>query len=277
MHCDSLNEVQECRVYENDVWHSMIDYTLFLKHQKAYVAAAAESRGKCVLDFGCGSGYGAKIVSKECDSFLGVDASPVAISFAKKHYSAPNVVFQQIEPDYTLPFEDESFDVVTSFQVIEHIPDVTKYLRLLKRVLRRGGVLFITTPNRAFRLLPFQRIWQAAHEREYRANELDADLKRVFDSVELCGVYGTKEFDRIYIDHYRQTPFKAYVRQPIRDLAQAVLPKGLYTRWRDSLGLSYKPPSTALSSVQTNRFSLNDVSIGPDLNKALDFFARCVK
>ncbi|MDQ1256006.1 MAG: hypothetical protein QG656_601, partial [Candidatus Hydrogenedentes bacterium] len=131
---DAVNETQECRVYEEDAWYSMIEYVLFLKHRKAYEYACESAMGKRVLDFGCGSGYGTARLAKAAASVIGVDASQPAIAYAQEHYRADNLKFRRIPPDCTLPFDDDTFDMAVSFQVIEHMPDVAAYLRLLKRI-----------------------------------------------------------------------------------------------------------------------------------------------
>lgn len=274
---DVVNEVQECRVYQQDRWYSLIEYTLFLKHQLAYVHVRDRAAGLHVLDFGCGSGYGSAILSEGAGRVTAVDASPRAIAFCRESYARDNLEFRQIPADCTLPFEDNTFDIVTSFQVIEHMPDVGAYLRLLKRVLKPGGSLYITTPNRAYRLLPFQPIWQPAHMREYSAKTLHADLSGVFSDYDLLGVYGTDAYNAVYIDHYRQTPLRAYVKQPIKQVAQKVLPASMYARIRDGLGLGQRKPTEPLPPEVIEQYRIDDVQIGTDLVKALDFFAVCRK
>ena len=72
----------------------------------------------------------------------------------------------------TLPFKDCSFDLVTAFQIIEHIPETVTFTEELKRVLRRDGVVLITTPNATIRLDPAMKPWNPFHVREYSHEEL---------------------------------------------------------------------------------------------------------
>lgn len=272
-----LGQEQECRVYEKDEWHSLIDYVLYLKHRYAYLESEEEIRGKSVLDFGCGSGYGADMLAQSAASVVGVDASDSALAVAMEKYNRPNLSFELIKPDYTLRFDDNSFDLITSHQVIEHIPDVERYLRLLQRVLKPGGKLVLSTPNRKFRLLPFQMIWQEAHEREYAEPHLRRDIERVFSNYELRGISGSEQVHKVYMDHYRQTPYKAYIRQPIKTLAKALIPDGAYEGLRDALLRKSRVSPPPIAKDVLAQYSLDDIRIDSSLEYALDFFVECVK
>lgn len=95
-------------------------------------------KGIKVLDLGCGTGYGSNLLSKSFEVFA-VDSDKEAISYAKKHYSGSvsfivaNAVF--------LPFGDDEFDAVCSFEVLEHIEDDRKMLSEIKRVLKKKASL----------------------------------------------------------------------------------------------------------------------------------------
>jgi ubiquinone/menaquinone biosynthesis C-methylase UbiE len=87
-----------------------------------------------------------------------------------------------------LSFGDESFDVVTSFQVIEHIEDTDKFLRQMTRVLRKQGTALISTPNKQtyspYSIGPENPF----HVREFYKNEFEELLKKYFNEVEIRGV-----------------------------------------------------------------------------------------
>jgi len=73
-----------------------------------------------------------------------------------------NLEFQQIQNiEYSkMDFKDNSFDVVISFQVIEHISDSMAYINELYRVLKRNGKIIIVTPDRVSRLFSHQKPWK---------------------------------------------------------------------------------------------------------------------
>ncbi|MGW5362893.1 class I SAM-dependent methyltransferase [Actinopolymorpha pittospori] len=166
------------------------DYLIYLFHLATYDFAIPYAADRRVLDFGCGTGYGAHRISPECGSITGVDVSASAIDFARDHYQAARLDFRHIAPveQEPLPFADASFDVVLSFQVIEHVPDADRYLAEAARVLAPGGVLVVATPDRTTRLLRGQRPWNRYHLVEYSPAALNALLGRHFGEVELSGM-----------------------------------------------------------------------------------------
>ena len=134
-----------------------------------------------MLDLGCGSGYGAARVAKIAKHVRGVDISGEAISFANARYQAPNLAYSKIAPDARLPFDDASFDVALSFQVIEHVWKEVDYLREASRVLKPGGIMIVITPDRAHRLFPSQKPWNRWHVREHSVSSMEHVIRQVFD------------------------------------------------------------------------------------------------
>ena len=101
-----------------------------------------------VLDDGCGSGYGSYyLAANGAKEVVGIDVAADAVEYAKTRYIHENLEFVQMNST-ELSFGDESFDVVTSFQVIEHIEDADKFLQQMPRVLKSGGIALISTPNK---------------------------------------------------------------------------------------------------------------------------------
>ena len=154
------------------------DNFVFQRSRLAYVTAAGIVRG-AVLEIGTGTGYGIEIIAPAVEHFTTLDKSCAIDPSALP----ANVTFRQLAVP-PLPFEDESFDCVVSFQVIEHIKRDRELIREVHRVLKKGGRFIVSTPNRAMSLT--RNPW---HVREYSAEELRA-LLGDFSSVECRGVGG---------------------------------------------------------------------------------------
>jgi SAM-dependent methyltransferase len=102
-----------------------------------------------VLDVGCGSGGPTKMLEKRCNHIVGIDISYASnnISFAfNKSNLSPNLRFCSGDA-IKLPFKDECFDAVISFDVIEHVEDDLNFLLEIKRVMKKGAKLLLETPN----------------------------------------------------------------------------------------------------------------------------------
>jgi 2-polyprenyl-3-methyl-5-hydroxy-6-metoxy-1,4-benzoquinol methylase len=180
------------------------EYLIYLFHTVTYRWAGRSVAGKDVLDYGCGSGYGAALLAEEARSVVGVDVASDVIEVAAGRYQHPNLRFQLVGEAGPLPFGDASFDVVTSFQVIEHVPDVDRYLAEIARVLRPLGTVLLATPNRAVRLYRFQQPWNRWHVTEYDRQGLTAVVANYFRHVELFDMTGEKRVVGIELARYRR-------------------------------------------------------------------------
>lgn len=160
------------RVIEDAYQSSLPAYTIYAMHAASYRFVEDLCAGKRVLDLGCGSGYGSHRIAGVAREVQGVDIAADAVAYARQKFHHPNLNFQQIVAGQPVPFADGYFDVVLSFQVIEHVHDDNGYLLEAKRLLRPGGTLVVITPDRQLRLLPGQKPWNRWHLREYSMQQL---------------------------------------------------------------------------------------------------------
>ncbi len=134
--------------------------------------------GGRLLDVGCAYGFLLRRFEGDFETF-GVDVSEHAIEEARK--TAPGSQLQVHNVLEPLPFADRSFDVVTITDLLEHVPGTPGILAEVARVLRPGGILYITTPNRT----PWRRvIFGVADLMEHHTNLLSyRQLGRYLDGA----------------------------------------------------------------------------------------------
>jgi len=156
-------------------------------HVSRYRFASRLVEGKIVLDAGCGVGYGSRELRLgPAGSYVGVDRSPEAIRAAQREYAAPDRFF--LRGDVTaLPFADGHFEAVLSFEVIEHLREVHRYLAELRRVLRSTGACVISTPNRRWLSADITAPDNPYHVREYDVGEFRELVGAHFPEVQLVG------------------------------------------------------------------------------------------
>ena len=118
-----------------------------VEHWHRYLLASEFVRNSKVLDIACGEGYGTHFLSHFSKHALGVDISSDSIQFAKGKYRKPNLNFL-VGSCSEIPLEDQSIDVVVSFETIEHHDQHEEMMKEIKRVLVPGGKLIISSPDK---------------------------------------------------------------------------------------------------------------------------------
>jgi SAM-dependent methyltransferase len=117
----------------------------FRRHEAAYAALAPYCAGAVVLEAGCGEGYGADLFAAGSRLVCGLDYDELTVRHVAKAYPAVRVVRGNLA---ALPLRESTVDIVANLQVIEHLWDQPGFLLECHRVLRPGGRLLLTTPNR---------------------------------------------------------------------------------------------------------------------------------
>lgn len=95
-------------------------------------------KDKIVLDAGCGQGYGSFYLSQTAKEVFGIDIAANAIHDARKNYKRSNLCFKIMDVA-KMEFPDNFFDVICSFEVIEHLENYKVYLTEIGRVLKPSG------------------------------------------------------------------------------------------------------------------------------------------
>lgn len=153
-------------------------------HLKRYDFARRYAAGRQVLDLGCGAGYGTRYLAAVADHVVGIDISHAAVAYASARYGdLDNIRFVQGDAA-RLGVRPARFDVVCSFETIEHVPDVNAYLREVTRVLAPGGVFVVSTPCAR---RSTSRSDNPFHAQEWSASDFEQLLSRHFDRVRVFG------------------------------------------------------------------------------------------
>lgn len=167
------------------------DNYVFQRSLLAYVEAARLVKGN-VLEIGTGSGYGVEIIAPHTEHFLTIDKFMTELELPADLQDKVEQRQMSVPP---IDLPDNTFDCVITFQVIEHIQDDESFVREIARVLKPGGQLIVTTPNKKMSLT--RNPW---HIREYTITELKDLLAKYFTQVEAKGVFGNEKV----MDYYEE-------------------------------------------------------------------------
>lgn len=155
------------------------------EHAARYVFALQYVRENKVLDIACGTGYGVGMLQQEASFVVGVDIDAEAVSQARSECSAKGGVL--LGNGLGLPFAPETFDVITSFETLEHLERRAEFVAELHRVLKPNGLLLLSTPN-ALYSQPVNGVpVNPFHVHEYEPDELKGELARVFFVEQFLG------------------------------------------------------------------------------------------
>lgn len=168
-------------------------WVLFQKHLFAYkLAKEYLKKGSKVLEIGCGDGYGANYLAGNDINVIGIDVDKHSINYAQRKYKNNKLSFNLYNGE-SINYEPHSFDMVISFQVMEHVEKINQYLENIKKMLKPNGLFLITTPNRTYRLCPGQPPDNPYHLREYDSNTLKETITSILPDAKIYGITAEEE------------------------------------------------------------------------------------
>lgn len=184
-------------VYTTEIASEIIpsDNPIHQRLYKAYILAEDYVKGD-LLEVGCGEGRGIEKLKNQVSSYYAIDKIKNVVDKLKEKYPEVHFIHGNIPPFEGIP--DNKFDVVISFQVIEHIKKDKEFLKEIYRVLKPGGVALLTTPN--IKKTLSRNPW---HIREYTATQLQNLAQEVFDQAEIKGITGNEKVMKYYEENKR--------------------------------------------------------------------------
>lgn len=150
-------------------------------------------KNSTVLDLACGTGFGSLKLAEASLNVCGGDISTEAIDYCRNTHKHERLTFKVLDGT-KLPFENNHFDAIVSFETIEHTTEFDKMLEEFKRTLKPQGVIYLSTPNFIVNS-PSGVVTNPFHTQEWTYDQLNKILKNHFKNVELLG----QEYSR-YLD-----------------------------------------------------------------------------
>lgn len=183
--------------YDRGVRRNLLQWIWHQRRQQV-IKFFLRKRGGRLLDLGCHGGYLTRIIQKVSGAQVtGIDISTEAIAYARSQL--PKATFVVGDLQDSLPFPDASFDTITAFDVLEHVPRLNWMFEEVRRVLVPGGTLVIGVPldTRLFRTVwaLWTRLWGAAWKNVH-VHDFNADVLR-----ELAAQHGFSE-SRRQVSHW---------------------------------------------------------------------------
>jgi len=232
-------------------------------HQRlffAYQQAAKLTKGN-LLEIGCGVGRGMEVMINSCAHYTGLDKNEDLLTELQQIYQHATFIHQNIPPLYNL--EDNTFDWVITFQVIEHIQNDDLFIKEIYRVLKPGGKVVITTPNKKLSLT--RNPW---HIREYFPKELENLLKKYFNKLDLKGIHGNEKVMGYYEENKKSV--RKVMKWDILNL-QYILPASVLKIPYDIMNRRNRKKLLNQTGLAAEIVS-NDYFIANDVENCLDFF-----
>ena len=228
-------------IYTTEITSDKIvsDNPLHHRLLSAYVFSEKHINGD-VLELGCGEGRGIDIILNKSKSFTAIDKISEITERLSLKYPEEKFISSSFPPLNSI--EDNSFDTIVSFQVIEHISNDKLFIEEIYRILKPGGKALISTPN--IKMTLTRNPW---HIREYTSRQLQELAKKVFKKIIMKGISGNDKVKKYYEENKKSV--SKFKRLDILNL-EKYLPNFLY-----------KIPYEFLNRVNRKKLESNDRSL----------------
>jgi len=162
---------------EREIWY---------EHFHRYALARHWCTNLRVLDAACGEGYGSALLAQSAASVDGVDISEQTVDHARKRYTGRKNLHYHVADCTRLPFADNEYDRVVSFETLEHLAQQDRLLSEFKRVLKPDGCLILSSPDKAS-YSDEQGNTNEFHVKELYREELETLINQHFPACRLLG------------------------------------------------------------------------------------------
>lgn len=187
-----------------------------------------------VLDAACGSGYGTQILSKVVKKIVGIDVSKEAIVYAKNNFQSSDINFFKANLEEKLLFDDEYFDAIVSFETIEHLKKQELMIKEFSRVLKKDGLLIISSPDK-------KTITKTGVKNPYHIKELSKkefiNLVSKYFSIE--GIFGQTKI--VILPRWKKTIKDTIKKFDFLNLRKFILKSNLKKLSKDFSAAAYGP------------------------------------
>lgn len=181
----------------------LTDFNISYEHWHRYLYANSFVKNKRVLDIACGEGFGTYFLSTQAKAIIGVDIDLEVIKYANQNYSNSNLQFINGSA-MEIPINITSqFDVIISFETIEHITenDQIKFLSEVKRLLKPNGIFIVSTPDKLY-YSDIPNHQNRFHLKEFYRSEFESFLNKSFKHTSIVG-------QQIHTASYISDPLKS--------------------------------------------------------------------
>ncbi len=250
-------------IFSTEITSSQIpsDNPLFKRTLKAYSILAENHLGK-TLEIGSGEGYGIPIYKQKTSSLSVIDKSKPNLADISKKFPDISIYNSKIPP---LAFiEDNSFDSIVTFQVIEHLKNQDLFIKEVFRILKPNGTAYLTTPNKVKTIV--RNPW---HYKEFDYAEMAALCKAQFNNVKIYGIKGNAKTDLYYKKN--KASVEKILKYDVLKLHNKLPPQLLRLPYEISNRLNRKKLQKSNTKL-VEEISLEDYNLSECSEHTLDFY-----